>query len=218
MHPSDPSSMWNKRYAESELAYGDLPNDWVRETAPRLPAGPVLCIAEGQGRNALFLAERGHSVSAMDASSEGMAVAARLAEQRGLALQTSVEDLALADLGSERWAVIVSVFAHLPPPLRRDVHRRVVQALAPGGMLVLEAYTPQQIGRGTGGPPNEAMMMQADVLTQELKGLEFLVLEEREREVNEGVYHRGLSHVVRVLARKPKGNDTDQTGGHAAEG
>ena len=98
----------------------------------------------------------------------------------------------------------MSVFAHMPPPVRAALHRKVVAALKPGGVFVLEAYTPAQVGKGTGGPPVEALMMTAEALRQELAGLEFEVCEELERTVTEGTHHNGEAAVVRVLARKPE--------------
>lgn len=201
---NDPAAFWNERYAEPAFAYGEEPNDFVREMAPRLGPGPVLCLAEGQGRNAVFLAGRGHDVTAVDASAEGLRRAEELAARRGVRIRAVVADLADFDPGAERWGAVVSVFAHLPPDLRRAVHRRVVGALAPGGWLVLEAYTPRQLDYGTGGPPVAGPLMTLEGLREELAGLEIVLGEERERLVREGAYHDGLSHVVRVLARRPE--------------
>jgi hypothetical protein len=99
--------------------------------------------------------------------------------------------------------VIVSIFAHMPPLVRRDLHHRVVVALKPGGMFLLEAYTPQQVGRGTGGPSTPELTMTIDALRVELAGLELLHAEELEREVVEGPGHTGSAAVVQVIARKP---------------
>ena len=200
--------MWEQRYAEDEYAYGTAPNDFVREVADRIPAGPVLCLAEGQGRNAVFLAERGHATTAVDASATGMARAAELATARGVTIETVVSDLAHFEIArgqitAGHWAGIVSVFAHVPPPLRAAVHRQVVAGLRPGGVFVLEAYTPAQIGRGTGGPPVAELTMTLAGLQKELDGLEIVIGHERIREVIEGRYHTGEAAVVQLLARKP---------------
>lgn len=195
--------MWNQRYGEDELAYGSEPNDFLREVAERIPEGPVLCLAEGQGRNAVFLAERGHPVTAVDLSPVGLERAAAFARERGVELETVVADLGEYELEPSRWAGVISIWAHIPPESRRALHRHVVAGLRPGGVIVLEAYTPDQVGRGTGGPPVPELTMTAAGLREELAGLEFEILRERVREVHEGRYHAGESAVVQVLARRP---------------
>ncbi len=199
--------MWNQRYAEPGYAYGTEPNDFLREQASRIPTGRVLCLAEGEGRNAVYLAERGYQVLAVDASSVGIDKTRALAEQRGVQVEAVVSDLAEYRLGESAFEGIVSVWCHLPPQLRRELHRQVVVALKPGGILILEAYTPRQLGYGTGGPPNEALTMTLAALNTELAGLEFLVAREVEREIHEGKYHDGPSHVVQVVARRPEATD-----------
>jgi SAM-dependent methyltransferase len=193
---------WDARFDEETLAYGGEPNDWLAEVAAELPDGPALELAAGQGRNAVWLAGRGHDTTAVDQSAVGLRRASELAARRGVALRTEQVDLTTWDPGAGRWAVIVSVFAHMPAPARRALHRRVVDALAPGGVFVLEAYTPDQVGRGTGGPPVAELMMTLADLRTELAGLEMVRGEEVVRPVHEGLYHNGDAAVVRVLARK----------------
>ena len=195
--------MWDERYAGQDYFYGTEPNDFVREHADRIPPGPVLCLAEGEGRNAVFLAGRGHAVSAIDSSAEGRNKAERLASQHGVSIDYRVDDLANLDPGTAQWAGIVSIFAHLPPPLRHSLHARLPQALRPGGILLLEAYTPAQLQHGTGGPPVVELMMDAQRLREELPGLEIILLRETEREVIEGRGHRGTGAVVQLVARRP---------------
>lgn len=198
--------MWDQRYAESELAYGDRPNAFLVEQVALLTPGSCLCLAEGQGRNAVWLAQQGFSVTAMDQSPVGLARAMEFAAERGVPLVTEAGDLTDYDLGTERWDSIVSIWAHVPPALRRDVHRRVVAALKPGGAFLLVSYTPKHLEMpGVGGPPDAALLMQEKELRAELSGLDFLVAREIDREINEGKYHHGLSAVVEIVARKPKG-------------
>lgn len=200
----DPS-FWNARYAEAPLAYGDAPNDFLASVASRLPAGGrVLCLAEGQGRNAVFLAERGHTVTAVDLSETGLMRASHLAQARTVRIETVAADLDTYGIEPASWDAVISVFAHVPPDVRRRVHARVVAGLAPGGAFVLEAYTPAQTTRDTGGPgPGaEALTMTADALRAELAGLRIETLHEVERDVHEGAYHTGAASVVQMLAWK----------------
>ena len=170
--------------------------------ADKIPAGPVLCLAEGEGRNAVFLAERGHAVTAVDMSKVGLDKCAALAAKKGVQVTTQVADLGEYDLGESKWSAIVSIWAHVPPALRIALHDKVVAGLAPGGVFVLEAYNPANVGRGVGGPPVSEMCMPLDLVRGELKPLTFDIGHEIEREVHEGEFHNGLSAVTQVLARK----------------
>jgi SAM-dependent methyltransferase len=201
--PHTSRTMWNERYSVPFTAYGTDPNDFLREVGGRIPDGPVLCLAEGEGRNAVFLATLGHAVTAVDLSEVGLANAQRLAAERGVAITTEVADLASYDLGESRWAGIVSIWAHVPAAVRSRLHAASVRALRPGGALVLEAYTPRQLERpGMGGPPTADLLMTPEVLRDELAGLRFELCEEIDREIAEGRYHRGPSATVQVLAFK----------------
>lgn len=200
------AAIWDERYSEHELAYGDEPNDFLREQVATLTKGDCLCIAEGQGRNAVWLAGQGFTVTAMDQSPVGMARAHELAAGRGVSITTEVGDLAAYDLGDGRWDCIVATFVHLPPDLRRDVHRRIVTALRPGGTVLVEAYTPGKYAMpGSGGPPEAQRdrVMTRDMLLEDFAGLEPVAAREIERDVDEGKYHRGRSAVVQFLGRKP---------------
>ena len=119
-----------------------------------------------------------------------------------MAIDAVVGDLASSDLGVNRWDAIVSIFAHMPSSVRVDLHRRVVAALRPGSVFLLEAYTPDQIGRGTGGPTSADLMMTANGLREELEHLEFLRSEELERGIIEGSHHTGTGSVVQIIACK----------------
>ena len=198
--------MWDQRYQENKPVYGEAANDFLAEQVGLLRPGTCLCLAEGQGRNAVWIAEQGFAVTAMDQSSVGMAKAAELAAARGVALETAVGDLAEFDLGLGKWDNIVSIFGHLPSPLRRDVHRRVVEALRPGGIFLLEAFTPDQLAtEGTGGPADPDMLLTIAKLRAELPELEVVFAREIVRPVNEGDYHKGDCAVVQFIARKGSG-------------
>lgn len=194
------ANFWNERYATSQYVYGTEPNDFLRQMASRIPKGPVLCLAEGEGRNAVFLAERGYSVTGVDGSAAGLAKAQALAASRGVELKTQVVDLADYVIEPGAWAGVVSIWAHLPPLLRRRLHAEVVAGLAPGGVFILEAYTPEQLKFGTGGPSDPSLCMTLAALRTELAGLEIVVGRECEREVIEGVGHTGRASVVQVCA------------------
>ena len=195
--------MWDERYQGEDYVYGTAPNDFLRDQIERIPAGRVLCLAEGEGRNAVFLAEHGFRVTAVDQSSVGLGKARRLATDRDVEIDTVVADLAGFSIEPDAWEGIVSIFAHMPPAARRHIHREAVRGLRSGGVLVLEAYRPEQLQYKTGGPPTAEMMMDLDGLRTELSGLEFEFAAETVRDIHEGPPHHGPGAVVQVLARKP---------------
>ena len=195
--------MWDVRYSQAGFAYGTEPNEFLTAVAERIPAGPVLSLGEGEGRNAAYLASLGHRVVAVDQSEVGLAKARRLAADRGLTIETVCADLQRFAIEPGAWAGIVSIFCHLPRRIRRPLHAAAARGLRPGGVFVLEAYTPRQLGRGTGGPQDPDMLVSLADLAAELAGLEFVHARELEREVREGSYHTGVASVVQLVGLRP---------------
>lgn len=199
------SAFWDQRYADIGLAYGEAPNDFLAGVADRLPTrGSALDIGAGEGRNALFLASLGLDVLAVDQSAVGMDKAQRRAVERGLSLRTQAADLRNFRAAPASLDVVSSIFVHLPPDLRRDVHRAVRTWLKPGGVFVLEAYAPEQLARATGGPKDPAMLASLETLRAELDGMEFEHAVALERNVVEGQFHSGPASVVQIFARRPR--------------
>jgi SAM-dependent methyltransferase len=196
------AAFWNNRFAAPQYIYGETPNVFVAEMASQIPVGPVLCLAEGEGRNAVHLAILGHRVTAVDQSEAGLAKARQLATARGVEIETVLADLGNFTIEPGVWAGIIATFAHLPPAIRRQVHAQAVRGLRPGGVFVLEAYTPEQLAFDTGGPKSPDLLMTLAGLRDELAGLELLVGREVERVVIEGDGHTGRGAVVQILARR----------------
>ena len=195
-------SMWDRRYSSKSFVYGREPNDFLVAVHAKMARGRVLCIAEGEGRNATFLASRGHDVTAVDFSVVGLKKTLHLAGECNVHVTTVHADLQEFDFGYEQWDSVVSIFCHLPPEVRRSVHSRIVVGLKESGLLVLEAYTPRQLQFGTGGPSDADLLVTLEDLRNELTGLEVLIGQEVDREMSEGGLHRGSSAVVQYLARK----------------
>jgi len=198
--------MWDERYAEEEFAFGTRPNDFLADRVSDLKPGRCLCLAEGQGRNAVWLAQRGFTVTAMDASAVGMERARKFAAESGVAIVTEVADLADYDMGVDRWDTIVAIFVHLPPPLRARVHAAIARALVPGGTVLIEGYTPDKYDQpGFGGPPPDQRdrTMTRAMLLEDFAGLDPVYAEEVVRDVDEGTRHGGRMATVQFLARKP---------------
>jgi SAM-dependent methyltransferase len=194
---------WDARYGQDGFYYGTEPNDFLVEQAGLIAqGGRVLCLAEGEGRNAVYLASKGFQVLAVDGSAVGLKKARRLAQDRGVEIETRVSDLSEFEFEREAFDAVVSIWCHLPPGLRTVVHARSVEALRKGGVMLLEAYRPKQLEYKTGGPPVAELMMTRDLLEKDFRSLEARVLEERDRMIHEGKGHEGMSAVVRYAGVK----------------
>ncbi len=194
---------WDERYSDPDYVYGTEPNDYLVSVVDYIPRGRVLCLCEGEGRNGVYLAQQGCEVTAVDASPVGLGKARQLAAERGVHIHTFVSDLEHFQIGVDTWDAIVSIFCHVPPDIRARLHHRCIEGLKPGGVLVLEAYTPRQLEYGTGGPPVAELTMRLEALQQELDGLELIHAAELDREIVEGKYHTGKGAVVQIVACKP---------------
>jgi cyclopropane fatty-acyl-phospholipid synthase-like methyltransferase len=160
-------------------------------------------LAEGEGRNAVYLAQRGFAVTAVDGSPVGLEKLHKLAQSRGVKIETVVSDLRDIENGSQKWDVIVSIWCHLPSELRKTVHAKCVKGLRAGGLMILEAYRPKQLEYKTGGPPSADLMMTLDALKQDFSELVPLHAIETDRQIHEGKGHKGMSAVVQYVGRKP---------------
>lgn len=194
--------MWNERYNTEEYIYGTEPNDFLKAHFHELPKGKILCLADGEGRNSVFLAENGYEVTAVDGSPFAVEKAKQLAEQRGVTVENIVADLGEFDLGESQWDGIVSIFCHLPPALRQRVHAQIPKALKPNGLFLLESYRPEQLGYKTGGPQVAEMTINLDNLKDEIQGLICLMKQETVRDVTEGSLHTGMAAVTNFIAKK----------------
>ena len=193
--------MWNQRYGGDGFAYGTEPNSFLVENA-KLLTGPVLSLAEGEGRNAVFLASLGLDVLGVDGSEVGLAKAQRLAESKGVEIRTAVADLATYEPLANFFGSVVSIFAHLPSDVRRRLYPLMEQSLKPGGIILLEAYSKSQLSRNTGGPKDPDMLMTAVDIQKEFSNCEVILCHEIEREVVEGEFHTGMASVVQFIGKK----------------
>ncbi len=199
-----PQDFWNTRYAAAGFAYGLSPNRFLAARATLLPpGGTVLLPADGEGRNAVFLAKQGFAVTAFDRSEVGMAKARALAEDNGVSIDAQAVDAMDFDYAPGRYDAVALIFAHLPPPVRRFVHAKAVEALKPGGLILLQAFRPEQLGRSSGGPKDPTMLYDAAMLRDDFAAcarVEFL--EETVEPLDEGPSHQGEGALVSLIARR----------------
>lgn len=195
---------WNARFGSADYVFGEAPNAFLARRAAGLAPGRALCVADGEGRNGVWLARQGWEVLSLDFSPVAQEKAAALAARHGVALrleQGDVHDWPWPEAGFDLVADIFSQFSG--PAERARKWRGMCHALRPGGHLILEGYTPAQLSHRTGGPSQVENLYTPGLLRQAFAGLEILHLEEREEVLHEGAGHSGLSAVIGMVARKP---------------
>jgi SAM-dependent methyltransferase len=190
-------SYWDKRYAEPGYAYGTAPNDFLVSAMPQLRVGRALCLCEGEGRNATYLAQHGFTVTALDFSPVALAKAQTLAHERGVSLITQCADLAGFEPGLAQWDLITMIFGQPDTPIRRPLYQSIAASLRPGGAFVLETKAQEQAALDSQYPG-------AAQLCAELSGLTFTITRDGERLLQEGRYHDGVQRTAQILAYKTK--------------
>lgn len=196
---------WEERFAGDGYLFGTAPNAFLAREAGRLaPGARVLCVADGEGRNSTFLAGLGHDVHAVEAAANALAKAERLAAERGAAVRLEQADLEEWDWPVGAYDAVVAIFIQFTDPAgRARMFRQMADALAPGGLLLLEGYGPGQLAYGTGGPRQLDHLYTVDELAAAFPGLELLLLDEYDAVLDEGPRHQGMSALVDLVARRP---------------
>lgn len=208
---TDHAARWEQRFAGPGYMFGTAPNAFLRSQAYRLQVGGrALVPGDGEGRNGVWLAEQGMDVTTVDLAAAGVAKARALAAERRVSIAAEQADLVDWTWPRDAFDLVASIFLHLPPGARRVVHAGMADALRPGGLLLLEAFRPAQIalqhggpaGRGSGGPPDPALLFTPAMLQDDFAGFEQLHLEEAETVLAEGTHHVGKAAVVRAVFRR----------------
>lgn len=201
----DPAGTWNRRYGQDDYLFGTAPNGWLAEHAGVWQPGQrVLCVADGEGRNSVWLAQRGLVVEAFDIAEVGVAKARRLAAQQGVQVSYTLAGADDYAWQPDAWDGIAAIFVQFADPaLRTRMFARFVEALKPGGTLLLQGYTPQQLVYRTGGPPQVEHLYTAPMLREAFEpAMEIVELRDYEAEVSEGSGHHGRSALIGLVARK----------------
>ncbi|MCE5182068.1 MAG: class I SAM-dependent methyltransferase [Betaproteobacteria bacterium] len=195
---------WNQRYSGDEFFYGTAPNVFLTLQAHRLrPGQSVLAVADGEGRNGVWLARQGLNVTAVDFSPVAVEKARRLANQNGVAVRHEIGDLFALDWPESCFDAIVAIFIQfVGPEQRRILHGFMKKALKPGGLLILQGYRPKQLEYKTGGPSSAENLYTEETLREEFADMEILHLAEHDDEICEGEGHCGKSALVDMVARK----------------
>ncbi|MEO8508019.1 MAG: class I SAM-dependent methyltransferase [Betaproteobacteria bacterium] len=201
----NPLQKWNTRYARDDYLFGEAPNAFLRAHANRLQSGQsALCVADGEGRNSVFLAEQGVAVTAFDFSPVAVAKAQRLAARRGVTVDHRIGDILAWAWTAATYDAVVAIFIQFMGPAERGaVFDRMKDAVKPGGLLLLEGYRPEQVDYGTGGPPLRENMYTKEWLSSQFASWDLVELNAYDAEIVEGQGHRGMSALIDLVARRP---------------
>jgi SAM-dependent methyltransferase len=198
---------WDKRYADDEFAYGEQPNNYLREQLEPLKPGKILFPAEGEGRNAVFAAKLGWTVAAFDISAEGQKKAFKLAEKNHVSINYQVGELDELHYAAGQFDAIALIYAHFPAEIKSAIHKTLDKYLNTGGIIIFEAFSKRHLdyiarNEKMGGPKDLASLFSIDEIGADFANYEILELQETAIELNEGPYHNGQSSVIRFVGRK----------------
>ncbi len=199
------SVFWDDRYATEDYIFGTAPNVFLASQAALIrPGMRALAVADGEGRNGVWLAEQGVSVHAIDVSPFALEKARKLAAERGVTLETGQADVVNWSWPQAAYDLVAAIFIQFAPPPERDrVIAGIRRSLKPGGLLILQGYTPKQVELATGGPSNPANMYTAELLREWFGDWHILHLAEHESFISEGSHHHGMSALIDLVAKKP---------------
>lgn len=196
------SEFWNKRYSEEEYVYGKNPNEFLKSELSLLQPGKILFLGEGEGRNSVYAASLGWDVDAVDASSEGKKKADKLAEENHVKINYVVSDLAEYACKKNYYDAAALIFLHLEEPLRSKVYRLVIEALKPGGRVILESFDHDQLKYYSGGPKEIERLYSLEDIANDFIDLDFVKMSKEVIDLNEGRFHEGKGSVVRFVGIK----------------
>lgn len=198
------ASQWNERFSSPKYVYGEVANEFLQHRHTLIPKdSKVLVLGDGEGRNGVFLARKRCKVTSVDASSVGLEKARALAAKHKVSIETIEATLPNLEIEKGTWDAVVLIFLHLPEGVRQAVHQLAIDALRPGGLLILEAFTPAQLGKPSGGPPSADMMYTSEILRADFgSAMDIEGLAEVDTILNEGPGHQGPASVVRLIASK----------------
>lgn len=198
---------WNDRYSNEEFAYGEEPNQYLKEQLEKLSTGTILFPAEGEGRNAVFAAKLGWNVSAFDISSEGKNKALKLAEANNVIIDYKVGELETLNYQPKKFDAIALIYAHFPAEIKSALHKTLQTYLRKGGIIIFEAFSKKHLeylalNDKVGGPKDIESLFSIEEIQSDFPDYEIVELEEKEIDLNEGLFHNGKGSVIRFVGRK----------------
>lgn len=198
---------WDDRYKSEEFAYGEEPNNFLKEQLEKLNPTSILFPAEGEGRNAIFASKLGWNVSAFDISEEGRNKALKLAEANNVSIDYQVGELETLDFEENQFDAIALIYAHFPAEIKSDIHKQLDALLKKNGIIIFEAFSKKHLeyvrkNEKVGGPKDIESLFSIEEIKTDFPNYEIIELEEKEIELNEGLFHNGTGSVIRFVGRK----------------
>lgn len=198
---------WNERYSKQEFAYGEEPNNYLKEQLEKFTVGTILFPAEGEGRNAVFAAKLGWTVSAFDISAQGKNKALRLAESNNVKIDYQVGELNSLNYADNHFDAVALIYAHFPAAIKSQLHKALSKLLRKDGVIIFEAFSKKHLEYATvnekvGGPKDLDQLFSIEEIKSDFENFEILELEEKEIELKEGLFHNGTGMVIRFVGRK----------------
>jgi 2-polyprenyl-3-methyl-5-hydroxy-6-metoxy-1,4-benzoquinol methylase len=198
---------WDERYSKTEFAYGEEPNDYLKEKLIKIPAGTILFPADGEGRNSVYAATLGWKVYAFDQSEEGRKKAIHLAGKKGVAIKYDVGEFQSLNYQPNQFDAMALIYAHFPADKKSAYHKELATYLRPGGIVIFEAFSKKHLGyriknEKVGGPDNLETLFSIDEIKSDFSNFEIIELAEQEIELNEGIFHNGKGSVIRFVGKK----------------
>lgn len=205
--PLSMKEKWDERYGQKEFAYGELPNDYLKEQLAGIPVGKILFPADGEGRNGVYAATLGWTVSAFDLSEEGKKKASQLADKHHIEIDYEVGEFQTLKYKASQFDAIALIYAHFPAEKKSDYHKILATYLRKSGVVIFEAFSKSHLeyvskNEKVGGPREMGMLFSIDEIKSDFNNFEFIELSEKEVELKEGVFHNGKGSVIRFVGRK----------------
>lgn len=197
-----PSQFWDSRFAEPGFMYGTEPNVFFKSILDTLKPGKIFVPGAGEGRDGVYAATTGWDVVCADQSIEGQRKSLSLADEKKVAIRYDVGDIDTAQYRENEFDAIAAVFFHLPSPIRRRFFENAIKWLKPGGVFIIQMFTPRQLNFSSGGPKDNDMLLEPNEMIQYQPWLNIEVCQELEIVLDEGAHHSGPASVVEFVAIK----------------
>lgn len=192
---------WDQRYAENETVYGNEPNQFFKQFIDKKKPGSILLPAEGEGRNAVYAASKGWKVNAFDFSKVAREKALELARRKSVHINYDV--IAIDQFKAvEQYDAVALIYVHLPPETRVAFHQEILKAIKPGGFVLLEAFSKEQLELESGGPRDATLLYDAPSLCKDFQSLHMMTCHQKDLELDEGAFHKGPANVLRLTGQK----------------
>lgn len=192
---------WDEKFNSDEYIYGKEPNNFLKSFLDQVNPGKILLPGDGEGRNAVYAAKKGWDVTALDYSTTGKEKALKLAEQNQVSISFHTSDAETFD-STEKFDLIAIIFLHFTPDVRTTVHHKFTHLLKPGGTVLMECFSKDQMENNSGGPKSVDLLYNETEIERDFKELDIKQLKKTEVELNEGSHHKGKASVIRMIAEK----------------